>query len=231
MITLVGVGHVFAISENVKEVIRSRRPALVCLELDPARYHALTHKGESRDIPIQYILLAKFQKRMAGKFGTEVGDEMLAGAEGAREVGAKLALIDMDAATIFGDLWRRMSFREKVRLMGGALVGLVSSKKMVEKEIENYSNNDARYIEQMGEGFPVIKEVLIDRRNAHMARQITTLAVDHPNMVVIVGDGHVPGLVDALKGHPVETVRLKQLREGSLVTTSPTEYTVTYEYR
>lgn len=231
MITLVGVGHVFAISENVKAVIRSRRPALVCLELDPARYHALTHKEEARDIPLQYILLAKFQKRMASKFGTEVGDEMLAGAEGAREVGAKLALIDMDAATIFGDLWRRMSFTEKVRLMGGALVGLVSSKKTVEKEIENYSNDDAKYLEQMGEGFPVIKEVLIDRRNAHMARQITALAVDHPNMVVIVGDGHVPGLVDALKGQPVETVRLKQLREGGLVTASPTEYTVTYEYR
>src|SRR4030043_947073 len=95
MITLIGVGHVFAISENVKEIIRSKRPEVVCLELDAARYNALVQKDHSRAVPLQYRLLAHFPKRMAGKVRTEVGDEMMAAAGAAQEVGARGARIHL----------------------------------------------------------------------------------------------------------------------------------------
>ena len=230
MITLIGVGHVFVISENIKELIRSRRPEVVCLELDPSRYRALLERRESAHVPIQYRLLAYIQKRMASKFGSEVGDEMLAAAKAAGEVGAKVALIDMDASKVFALLWRRMSFKEKVHLLGGAVVGLFMTKETVEKEMEKYESQEDQYMKVLGEGFPAVKEVLIDDRNRHMAKQISAIVVEHPSIVVVVGDGHVPGLIEALKPLEVETVRLKELRQDVPSASSSSEYSSSFWY-
>lgn len=214
MITLVGVGHVFAISDSVKEIIRSRRPEVVCLELDPARYQSLMHRDEPRSIPLQYRLLAYFQTRMAEKFETQVGDEMVAAVEAAGEVGAKVALIDMDAARVFGQLWRKMSLREKLSLFGGAFVGLFVSKEKVEEEMTRYEGNEAQYLDTLGKGFPTIKEVLIDDRNKHMAAMLRSLASQNASVLAVVGDGHVSGLLEQLKPLDAEAIRLKDLRGG-----------------
>lgn len=231
MITIVGVGHVFAISENVKALIRSRRPEVVCLELDPGRYRALVHREESRTVPLQYRLLGYFQKRMASKFGTEVGDEMLAAVEAAREVGAKVALIDMDAASVFARLWKRMSFKEKMHLMGGAFVGLFASKERVEKELNKYEESTDQYMELMGEGFPSIKEVLIDDRNRFMALRLSELAAQHSSILAVVGDGHVSGIASGLAGSEIETVRLKDLRTQPAASSSGQEFTTSFWIR
>jgi len=214
MITVIGVGHVFVISEQVRAMILSRQPEVVCLELDPARYSALMNRGSGRNgrVPVQYMLLAQIQKRIAGKFGTEAGAEMLAAASAAREVGAKLALIDMDATSVFANLWRAMSLREKLELFFGALVGLVSSKETVEMEVERYEDGETEYIEKLGEEFPTIKRILIDDRNRYMAARIVSIGAQHENVLAVVGDGHMQGLVEALGDRKVETVRLKELR-------------------
>ena len=218
MITLVGVGHVFVISEQVRAMILSRQPEVVCLELDPARYSALMDRtrgaGGRGRVPIQYMLLAQVQRRIATKFGSEAGAEMLAAAAAAREVGAKVALIDMDAAMVFGRLWRTMSSREKLHLMFGSLVGLVASKETVEKEMVMYEDRGSEYLETLGDEFPSIKRVLIDDRNKHMAARIASIATQHERVLAVVGDGHMDGLVEALGDRPVETVRLKDLRRA-----------------
>ena len=41
MIVLIGVGHVFNISAQVRSIIEAERPDAVCVELDPPRYQAL----------------------------------------------------------------------------------------------------------------------------------------------------------------------------------------------
>jgi pheromone shutdown protein TraB len=214
MITLVGVGHVFVISDQVRAAVLSRRPEVVCLELDPARFSALMSRDRGRGgrVPLQYLLLARIQRSIASKFGSEAGSEMLAAAEAAREVGAKVALIDMDAATVFRRLWTSMSFREKLELMFGSLVGLVSSKETVEKEMEVYENQEEEYLDKLGAEFPSIKRVLIDERNVHMASRISSIASQHGSVLAVVGDGHMQGLVKALGDVPLETVRLKDLR-------------------
>jgi len=230
MITIIGAGHVFALSENIRQLILQRRPEVVCLELDPARYKALIEKKSSGSVPIQYRLLAYVQKRMATKFGSEVGHEMLAAMNAAGEVGAKVALIDMDATRVFALLWRRMSIKERVHLLGGALVGLFLTKETVEKEMDKYEGQEDRYMEALGEGFPTVKEVLIDDRNKHMANQITSIAAEHPNIVAVVGDGHVSGLVEALKPLEVETVRLRDLRKEAHPGAGGSEYSSSFWY-
>jgi pheromone shutdown protein TraB len=228
MITLVGVGHVFAISDRVNEVIHSRRPDVVCLELDPARYQSLLQKDGSRRVPVQYSLLALFQKRMADKFGSEVGGEMLAAASAARQVGARLALIDVDSSQMLAMLWKRMPVKEKLGLFFGALVGLVSSKETVETEMEVYQTNEEAYIEGIGERFPTVKAVLIDDRNRIMADRIRGIARDHSNIVAIIGDGHVPGIAKVLESEQLEIVRLKQLMSASPVTDGSSEYSASF---
>jgi len=211
MITLVGVGHVFAISEGVKNLIRTRHPEIVCLELDVARFNALSQKQHARNVPMQYRLLAYFQKRMADKFDTEVGGEMLAAAAAAQEVGARVALIDMDAASVFANLWRKMSIRERLSLLTGAFAGLFISKKRVEEELEKFEAQEDQYIQILSQGFPTIKEVLIDDRNRFMSERLLALVKEHPSILAVVGDGHIPGLVQLLSGTELEVVRLKDL--------------------
>lgn len=201
------------------------------MELDAARYHALLHKERSGDVPIQYKLLALFQSRLADKFDTEVGGEMLAAAGAAQEVGAKLALIDMDASMVFARLWKRMSLKEKVHLLGGALVGLFVSKKTVERELDRYEGDAEGYIESLGDGFPTIKEVLIDDRNKFMADRLVSLTGEHANIVAVVGDGHVPGILQRLSGIEVEAVRLKDLRAGAQSASDGASASTTFYYR
>lgn len=165
-------------------------------------------------MPLQYMLLAQIQRRIASKFGSEAGAEMLAAASAAREVGAKVALIDLDATTVFARLWKAMSMREKLHLLFGALIGLVATKETVEKEMERYEDQETQYLETLGSEFPSIKRVLIDERNRYMADRIVSIAGQHERVLAVVGDGHMQGLLEALGDRQVETVRLKDLRRA-----------------
>jgi pheromone shutdown protein TraB len=131
---------------------------------------------------------------------------------------------------MFAKLWRKMSLKEKVGLFVGAFAGLVASKETVEREMEHYTANDAEYIEKMADGFPTIKAVLIDERNRFMADRISSLASAHGNIVAVVGDGHVPGMLEALRPHQVEAVRLKDLRAGPVKAQGGSEFSVSYWY-
>jgi pheromone shutdown protein TraB len=230
MITIIGVGHVFQLSENIKAAIRSRRPSVVCLELDQGRYRALMDRTVRGKVPIQYRVLAYVQRRMADKFGGEVGDEMIAAVDAAKEVGARVALIDMDAPKMFALLWGSMSFKERMRLLGGAVMGLFLTKETVEKEVAQYEEHEEVYLDTLGRGFPTVKKVLIDDRNVYMAKNISALAAESPAVVAVVGDGHVLGLVEALKPLEVETVRLKDLRRPPDQKTQGAEVTTSFWY-
>jgi pheromone shutdown protein TraB len=230
MITIIGVGHVFAISEILNRMIRERTPQVVCLELDVSRYQALVDRRRSGKVPIQYSLLAMFQSKMAGKFGTEVGSEMLAAASAARSVNAQLAFIDVDASRMLAMLWKEMSMREKLNLLVGALAGLVTSKEKVEEEMEAYYSNDGAYIETVGERFPAVKKVLIDDRNTIMAKRIASLAAQNERIVAVVGDGHVPGIMRELGRGDVEVIRLRELMAAAPPADTPGEHTVSFVY-
>ena len=213
MITLVGVGHVFDIAAQVKQVIRERNPGAVCIELDQERYEALRHPRERGDVPLPYKLLAFMQKRMAHQYGGEVGNEMLAAADEAEELHASLLLIDAVAGNLFNRLWQEMSFRERVLLMISSVGGLLMSRKRIDNEIENFQDNEATYLEQMGQEFPTIKRVLIDERNQLMGALIMTAETQFGNVVAVVGDGHIDGIVALINRPDVEVIRLKALRD------------------
>ncbi|MCU0861932.1 MAG: TraB/GumN family protein [Methanomassiliicoccales archaeon] len=211
MITIVGVGHVFDIREQVRDIILSEMPGAVCVELDPSRYHALRNPQSRGGMPPTYRLLSHFQKRMAKDFGGELGSEMLAAIDAAREAGIAALLIDADASQLFTKLWQEMPFKERVMLSLSALAGIFTSKKKVERELQRFTEQENAYLEEFGKEYPTMKRVLIDERNQLMAGRIAEAEARYINVVAVVGDGHVEGLRALLAPREVLAIRLKQL--------------------
>lgn len=212
VITLVGVGHIFDLRDTIRKVIEVRRPAIVGVELDPVRYQALltrTPKGPPVGI---YAFVAYVQRRIAREYGTEVGGEMEAAAQAARDVGAKLAFIDLDSRVVLARLLNEMSFAEKVRFALSVFGGLFIGRKQVERELEKFDANQQAYFDELSQHFPAVKRVLLDDRNDHMARAIRTLEAEHGSVLAVVGEGHVEGLRTLLSDRPLELIRLRDLR-------------------
>ncbi len=212
MITLIGVGHVFNIRRNIEKLISDRMPGVVCVELDKFRYQALISKKQTEGGPLIYKLLSQFQKKMANKYGADVGEEMLGAVSVAKKIGAKLAFIDVDATFVFDRFWSSMSFSEKIKLILGAFGGVFVRKKQVERELERFRNNSDQYMEMFGKEFPTIKEELIDKRDRYMANAIRKIGLEHGRIVAVVGDGHISGISKALSDLELEIIRLNDVR-------------------
>ncbi len=212
MITLLGVGHVFDIGRAIRAEILARRPKVVALELDPARYHALMSRAPQARGLSPLALLAQFQIRIARQYGVEVGDEMVAAAKAAQEIGGEIALIDLDSRVVLRRVWREMSYAERVRLVLSAVGGLFTRREKVESELQRFYRDEQSFIQEFAKELPTAKRILIDERDATMAGALRQLADAKGDIVAVVGEGHVDGLVRALSGVPVQIVHLEELR-------------------
>ncbi|MEF8854572.1 MAG: TraB/GumN family protein [Haloarculaceae archaeon] len=136
-ITLVGTAHVSQESvDEVERTIDERDPDVVAVELDEGRYDQL--KGEepddidARDVLsgntlyqfLAYWMLSYVQTRLGDRFDIEPGADMLADVEAAEARGAGVALVDRDIQLTMQRLWKRMRFREKLRMAVGGVAEL-----------------------------------------------------------------------------------------------------------
>jgi pheromone shutdown protein TraB len=143
------------------------------------------------------------------------GGEMRTAAQVARELGLPLFLIDDPIRETIGRLVRSMSFKERVSMLVGGVVGLFVPSKWVERQLEDYTDAPTDYLAQVREAYPAVARVLIDERNEHMADRLTELRKKgYGRIATVVGDAHLPGLADALKrrGIPVEKLPFALLR-------------------
>jgi len=214
MITILGVGHVFDLGPAVRAVVEQVRPGTVAVELDAARYRALAAGGGRRGSGV-YGLLGAAQRRLARQYGVRPGGEMLAAVEAARAVGARVALIDMDSTQVVRRMLSEMGTGEKFRFFLSAVVALFVRRSSVDRQVAAYEANPDIFLDEFGRDFPSVKRVLLEERNAHMARQLRELEATANEVVAVVGEGHVRGLGEALADRPVRVVRLQELRDGS----------------
>ncbi len=212
MITIIGVAHVLDISERVKKEIKSRHPSVVAVELDRARYESLKSGEEGRgNLPFVYRLLSIIQKKIAKRYNVKVGEEMLSSIEAAKEIGSSIALIDLPAQRVFKKLLDSMSFKEKIYLIIGGIVGLISGKGKIEKEIKRYQDNEEQYMDVMESQMPSMSRILIEDRNKFMAKNMKDLEKRYGSVVAVVGDGHISGLIEELDDEELEVIRLKEI--------------------
>lgn len=213
MITLVGVGHVFDISEQVQEIIARYMPAAVALELDRNRFLGLQARARGESRPAGLNLAARFQERIASQFGVRAGDEMLAAAKAAAHINAKLLLIDMDMNRIIFQIRERLTYEEKVKFFFAMFAIPFVRKKTVERELKRFEEGGEEYLDQVGRDFPTIKTVLLDDRNRHMAKAVRDIEEKFGTVLAVVGDGHVPGMARLLEDLEPKVIRLAEVRE------------------
>jgi pheromone shutdown protein TraB len=241
MITLIGTGHVFNLSQALLSIFDEKQPDILCVELDKQRFNALMlkqtdpekYKESTKNQPVIYKMLARFQDGMAEEYGVQAGEEMLTTVNYAQSHHLPIAFIDMNAQNLFRKMLRQMTFREKISLMFSGLGGFFVSKKRVEKELSNIEKDFDKYIEKIGEKFPTIKRVLIDERNQYMVHQLSKANETFEKVVAVVGDGHIPGFTELLKKKEIdfESIRLSELRKQSSQDFDSTSASFTIEHK
>ncbi len=209
MVEVIGTAHISKESaDEVRQAILEKKPEVVAVELCQARYQALV---EERDVPIFDLLknkesfmvianvfLSFIQRRLGEEVGTKPGSEMIAAISAAEEVGAKVALVDRDIRITLKRTLGKMGFFEKMRVLKELISTYTLSGEDIEGEITNLKKeaNIAEVLEGFRDTSPNMYKVLVDERNAYMAKKISGLETD--NVIVVVGAGHKRGIEEFL---------------------------------
>jgi len=225
-ILLLGSAHVVDLAGPIRERLSAAPLQAVSLELDPSRAAVLEEPSDGAppkraSVPPLIRLWGMLQRRLGAELGQGAGGEMRAAARFARERQLPVFLIDDPFDLTVRRLLSSLSPFERVRLLAGAVLGLVIPTRMVKSELDHYTEAPTDYTDQIRTAFPTVARVLIDERNEHMAARLEEMwRRGIRQIAVVVGDAHVPGLAAALRKRelPVETVSLGQLRPA---TTAP----------
>lgn len=214
-ITILGTAHVSKTSaEVVKELIDSNHFDIVAVELDSARYEAITDKNRYRSMDLVSIIknrqtglvatnlaLSAYQKRLADQLGVEPGAEMKQAIDSARKKSLTLWCIDRNVSTTMKRTWHGLSFLEKANLIFG-FGGFFDKQEISEEEIEKLKTGDMleSTFSDFAENSQSIYSSLIDERDRYMAAQILKNIdiSEKKNILVIIGAGHMKGLTQYL---------------------------------
>lgn len=229
-LTLIGTGHVFQVRQAVEDAILALRPDIVFVELDRGRLQALLHRERHGAMPQRgggfvQRRLQRFQEDVAGLYGSQVGEEMVAAVRGAQAAGAQVALIDPPAEETVRRALKALSWRERLRAAGqfvkGGFQAFVarsseSRRGRMDDEIRKYQTDPDAMLEELRRQYPTVHRIVIQERDEVMARRIREGLRDDRRAVAVVGDGHVPGMLRALTGIDTTVYRLADVREGRL---------------
>ncbi len=207
-LVLIGVAHVLPQSAaEVGEIIAAERPDIVAVELDPARYMALTQGRKPGILDMlrtgpNILLLSALIYLTQGKFsrqtGMQAGEEMLVAIDKAKEIGAQAQFIDRDIGITLNRLVSGMSTREKVRLFGNLLVGLLPVGKEVDVERLTEEQMVANLLSEFRKLSPTAYQALIAERDAYMSSKLAAFLLAGKKVVCVVGAGHVPGIYERM---------------------------------
>ena len=215
-INIVGTSHVA--SESVREIERAFsgwKPEIVAVELDATRLRALfdTKRKKGPSLAMLRVGIAGFifaligsyvQRKIGSSLGIEPGAEMKRAVELAGKNGAALALIDQPIEVTLYRFSKALGWREKLRIIADVCRGLL----FPEREARllgitsiDFSKVPAKELVQTALSlvktrYPSIYRVLVEERNAMMARNIRHIREHNPEkrILVVVGAGHVEGL-------------------------------------
>jgi pheromone shutdown protein TraB len=222
-VLLIGSAHVVDLEPALRRVLVGRPLDAVALELDTERAnHLLAPTAEpaihAADVPIFLRLWAHLQRRLGQEIGGGMaGAEMRVAADIARERKLPILLIDDPIRDTLAALLRSLSFKERISLVLGSLVGLVLPARVVERQLDRYNESPEPFLEEVRRAYPSVSRVLLDDRNEHMAdRLVEARQKGLGRVAAVVGDAHVRGLADALRrrGVLVETIPLGELVAG-----------------
>lgn len=226
-ITIIGTAHVSAESvKDVTEAIDELEPDRVCVEIDEARFRAMTQGQDWSNLNIYRVIrerkgflllgnlvLQSFQRRIGEELGIKPGEEMREAVRAADEREIPVALCDRDIQVTLRRAWASTGLWGKNKMLAALLSSLFSREELSTEEIEELKQKSALQgmMEELAEFLPQAKAVLIDERDQYLAKRIFEQA--ETNIVAVVGAGHVNGIVSHLQqlAENAESVRLDEL--------------------
>ena len=215
-ILLVGTAHVSPESvAEVRKAIEDFKPDVVAVELCDRRYKTLMDKKSWENTPVTKLLkdrnayvfiaqsfLASYQRRLGDKFGAEPGSEMLAAIKAAEERGLRVMMADRDITVTLKRAWKKMSLREKWRIVWTMLQlpFMDYEEEMKEVDLKELMKEDAltSMMNELKELAPTVAEVLLFERDTYLARNIAEGGKDK-RILAVVGAGHLKGVKEKIE--------------------------------
>lgn len=223
-IVLLGTAHISQESvDAVERVIEHEAPDVVCVELDEERYKALRQDQKFEDLDLIEVIkqgkltfllarlaLTAFQKRMGEGTGVTPGAEMAAAADAAEAMGVPVELSDRNVRITLLRAWRRTPWWRRAEVAAMLFLSLFQSGDIDEEELADLRKGDmiSEVLEELGDVFPEVKEVLVDERDVFMARSIQDVEAD--KIVVIIGAAHRAGIARWLR-HSIPDSRIDEV--------------------
>lgn len=223
-IYLVGTAHVSDASvQEVQQVIEQVQPDVVCIELCQARYNALTSDAAWKNLDVFKVIregktlfllanlaIGAYQRRIGHELGVKPGAELLAAAEKAKEVGARIELIDRDIHVTLKRTWANLGFWDKAGLIGAIVESVFTREKVTTTDIENLKQQAhlSEILNEFATEMPKVKTPLIDERDQYLASGVERAG--GKKIVAVVGAAHVPGMRQTF-GKPVDRSALDAL--------------------
>ena len=198
-VRVVGTAHVSRTSiDLVQEQISEFEPDIVAVELCESRLKSLENPsaldnedllsiikdGRSGMILLQSALASQ-QRRMGIEQGEKPGAELLRAIDIAKEMELPVELIDRDIVTTLRRAWKKMGFREKIRLLY-SLLGEDEEEEDFDLE-EMLADQDL--LSSLLEEFRTISAgagtVLIDERDEYIASGISVISPEKKVLAVL----------------------------------------------
>jgi pheromone shutdown-related protein TraB len=221
---LVGTAHISRESTDlVRRVIGEEKPDRVCLELDRARYEALSDPQRIESLDLKQIIrqgqlttlllnvvLAGYQSQLGGALGVTPGAELLEAARAAQERGIPIELCDRDVRVTLRRAWGALSAWEKLKLTAEFIALTFERPELTEEDLRQLRRQDVvtKLMQELGARMPPLKRVLIDERDRFIAERMRR--AEGNRLVGVIGAGHVDGIRQALlDASPVDLAALE----------------------
>lgn len=213
-IIFVGTSHISKESIlEVEKTILDEKPAIIAIELDNARLHALLAKKQRKSslsdintVGVKGYLFGRLgawiENRLSKVTGSSPGSEMKKAISLAKETNTPLALIDQDIRITLRRISKTLTFKEKTKFVKDIIKSLFIKgsrgfdiTKVPEDEIVS------KLSRQLKKEYPNLFQVLITERNVYMSKALYKLSQDNLNkkIVAVLGAGHINGIIDLLK--------------------------------
>lgn len=214
-LTVIGTSHIAEDSVSmVRETILAERPAVVAVELDHARLHALLSEEKPRlslamlrimgITGFVFFAIASFLQRKLGKLiGAVPGREMKTAVHIAQESKIRIALIDQPLNITMSNL-SRISIWEKLKLVMDLVLGTAgigTEKVKFDLTKTPSSRFVAMAMKKLKERYPGLYKALVSDRNEHMAGMLARIMKLElqSKIVAVVGAGHEGEIVRLVK--------------------------------
>lgn len=237
-LTLLGTAHVSQVSaEKVDELLSSDSYDAVAVELCPSRTRAMLHPNDLARLNLFQVIregkavmvlgnlaMTAYQQRLADELGIEPGAEMRTAIRTATDKRLPVWLIDRDIGITLKRLYRNIPWYQRLALLGGLGLSVVSKEKISAEEVERLKDGDIleATLYQIAEQHQFLYKPLIEERDRYMAARLRHKIQfsDCSNVLVVVGAGHLKGLQKELE-KPIpppeeDTAALAQLEKVPL---------------